>query len=553
MNANNNTPSLGGGKGEAKNILQNKYIRSGLYIIAGLLLGWLLFHSPAPEPTLTNHDDHEHASEEKTIWTCSMHPQIRMDEPGQCPICGMDLIPLQNDGIQVDEQAIGMSEAAMKLAEVQTSVVTRGETSKDVLLYGKIAANERLVQSQTAHIPGRIEQLLVNVTGEQVRKGQLLAQVYSPELVTAQKELTEALALKDKYPGLVEASREKLRNWKLSDKQISEIENSGNIISTFPIYSNTSGVVISRKVNEGDYVSRGAVLLDVTDLSKVWAVFDAYETDLPWIQKGQQTEFTTQSVPGKNFTGKVSFIDPVIDPATRIARVRVELDNPGLILKPEMFINGTIHANLKNEDNRLLIPQSAVLWTGQRSVVYVKLPNAEKPSFKMREITLGPSLKNSYVVLDGLAEGEEIVTNGTFSVDAAAQLAGKPSMMNQPEKTEAKASEGFSSTKTESITSSETLSTTSNSEHAMFKVSGNCDMCKDRIETAAKDVGGVLSASWDADKQMMHLNFDPKKTSTDEVQKAIAAVGHDTEKYKAPDSVYNELPECCLYRDESHK
>ncbi len=524
------------------NILQNKYLKGGLLVVVGLLLGWLIFHHPEGEQTTGTvveqaDDEHEH-----TIWTCSMHPQIRKDEPGDCPICGMDLIPLQNDAAVVDENAIAMSESAIKLAEVQTTVVGKGGLSKELQLYGKIVPNERLLQSQAAHVPGRIDELLVNTTGEQVRRGQLLAKIYSPELITAQKELLEAAALKDKYPALLEAAREKLRNWKLSDQQIDQLQQSGQAQSEFPIYANTSGIVTTLKVAAGDYVSRGMILFEVADLSSVWAEFDAYESDLAWISKNQTVNFTAQALPGENFSGKVSFIDPMVNAATRVARVRVEVPNPGLKLKPEQFVNGTLSTSTKNQSSELIIPQSAVLWTGTRSVVYVKVPDSEQPSFKMREVTLGSAMKNAWVVKDGLQEGDEVVTNGAFSVDAAAQLAGKPSMMNQPMKTE-----GFTSTSTEGSTSSETLSKTS-SEHDMFHVSGNCDMCKDRIETAAKGVDGVVSANWEADKQMLHLNFDPKKTSADAVQKAIAAIGHDTEKYKAPDAVYNELPECCLYR-----
>ena len=374
---------------------------------------------------------HQHIDESiNQIWTCAMHPQIRMDKPGACPICGMDLIPLKSSNVEIDDQAIEMSESAMKLAEVQTSIVSRGLASKEVLLYGKIQIDERLKQSQTAHVPGRIEKLLINVTGEQVKKGQLIARIYSPELVTAQKELIEALSLKDKYPALVEAAREKLRNWKLSKDQINEIEQSGNVSSTFEIFANTSGIVVSRKVNEGDYISKGAVLFEVADLSKVWGIFDAYESDLNWISLNQKVEFTSQAVPGKTFTGKITFIDPIINSATRTAGIRIEMNNSEMLLKPEMFINGLIHSSLKGSENQLTIPQSAVLWTGTRSVVYVKIPETEHATFKLREITLGAAMKDTYVVLEGLSEGEEIVTNGTFSVDAAAQLAGKTSMMN---------------------------------------------------------------------------------------------------------------------------
>lgn len=415
---------------KAKNIFSNTYLRAGLLIIAGISLGWLFFHNSGSTVKSAEPEVHEHSEAEHTIWTCAMHPQIRMDEPGDCPICGMDLIPLKKSNAEIDDQAIEMSESAIKLAEVQTTIVSKGSTSKDLQLYGKIQVDERLKQSQTAHVPGRIEKLMINVTGEQVRKGQRIASIYSPELITAQKELIEALSLKDKYPALVEAAREKLRNWKLSEEQINNIEKSGKVTTTFDIFANTSGVVVAKNVNEGDYISKGAVLFDVTDLSRVWGVFDAYETDLPWISLNQQVDFTTQSVPGKTFSGKVSFIDPVIDPTKRIAGVRIELNNSERQLKPEMFINGTIHSTLNGGGEQLTVPKSAVLWTGTRSIVYVKIPDTELPTFKMREITLGPAMKNTYIVVDGLSVGEEIVTNGTFSVDAAAQLAGKPSMMN---------------------------------------------------------------------------------------------------------------------------
>ena len=357
--------------------LSNRYIKSALLIIAGFLLGFILFSHSAKNERTDQAQLHEHSESEKTIWTCAMHPQIKMDKPGQCPICGMDLIPLQKSDAEIDDQAIVISESAMKLADVMTSIVSRGDASREVLLYGKIQPDEKLLQSQTAHIPGRIEKLYINVTGEKVSKGQLIARIYSPELITAQKELFEAIAISDKYPEVLEAAREKLRNWKLSDLQIKEIEASGTITSAFDITSNTTGIVSSRKVNEGDYISKGAVLFDVMDLSMVWAVFDAYESDLPWISIGQQVEFTTQAIPGKTFSGKISFIDPVIDPVKRIAGIRLEINNNGLQLKPDLFINGILKSKKQSTGDKLVIPQSAVLWTGTRSLVYVKIPGTE--------------------------------------------------------------------------------------------------------------------------------------------------------------------------------
>jgi Cu(I)/Ag(I) efflux system membrane fusion protein len=413
--------------------LSNIYFKYSIILLAGLLLGWLFFHRSGGNTgenttAVSKADDHE---EEGTIWTCAMHPQIRMDKPGKCPICGMDLIPLSQSGnASFDPDAIHLSDEAMALANVQTTVVSRGRQSKEVRLYGKVQADERSLQSQVSHVSGRIEKMYVNFTGENVRAGQPLAEIYSPDLVTSQQELLQTAETKKIQPELYEASKERLRQWKLSDDQINAIESSGKVVTNFKVLSTTSGTVTSRLVNEGDHVGEGTVLLTVADLSKVWLMFDAYESDLPFLSKGKQVTFTLKSFPGKEFKGTISFIDPVIDPATRVARVRVEYDNRNGELKPEMFATGVISASLPGYNDAISVPSSAVLWTGKRSVVYVKQAEGKDNLFKMREIELGPALGDSYVVVSGLKEGEEIVTNGTFSVDASAQLEGKPSMMN---------------------------------------------------------------------------------------------------------------------------
>jgi len=411
-----------------KTIFLNKYVRYGLLLLAGLFLGWLFFHSPKAVK-----DEHNHSAAEtkKQLWTCAMHPQIRLDHPGKCPICGMELIPLQNAGVKVDSNAVHFSKEAMELANVATSIVSRQKPLKEVRLYGKVQADERLLQNQVAHVGGRIERLMLNFTGEPVRKGQLLALIYSPDLITAQQELLEAAKSKQTQPEIYEAAMEKLMQWMLTEKQIAQVERSGRVKTNFEVYSNTSGIVTAKRVNTGDHVSEGAVLFEVANLSSVWVLFDAYESDLPFLKVGNTISFSLQALPGTNFSANIRFIDPVIDPVNRVAKVRVEVSNAGGKLKPEMFATGVVKANLNEFKDKLVIPRSAVLWTGKRSIVYVKQPDGDGINFNMREIDLGPMLGNSYVVLGGLKEGEEIVTDGTFSVDAAAQLAGKPSMMNR--------------------------------------------------------------------------------------------------------------------------
>lgn len=410
-----------------KKIFSNPYFRYGIFIVVGIVLGWIFFHSPDKSEMVHNHSSEESKSQ---IWTCSMHPQIRKSEPGKCPICGMDLIPLVQNESPEDSGAIHFTKEAAELANVLTSVVSRQKPIKEVRLYGKVQADERLIQSQVAHVPGRIDKLMVNFTGELIHRGQTLAMIYSPELITAQQELLEAAKTKALQPEIYEAAKERLSQWKMTDQQISAIENSGKVQNSIEIESNTSGIVTAKRVNTGDHVGEGSVLYEISDLSHVWVLFDAYESDLPFLNKGNKITFSVQALPETKFTGVIAFIDPVIDPLTRVAKVRIEINNQSGKLKPEMYATGIVEANLNKYNDKLVIPRSAVLWTGKRSIVYVKLPGTDAPVFKIREIGLGPTLGNSYVVTDGLKEGEEIVTEGAFSVDAAAQLEGKPSMMD---------------------------------------------------------------------------------------------------------------------------
>ncbi|MCB0490161.1 MAG: efflux RND transporter periplasmic adaptor subunit [Cyclobacteriaceae bacterium] len=410
---------------ETKNIVAKKYLLPMSLLIVGIVVGWV-FNSFTHQPITTSSHQSINTSE---VWTCSMHPSVRQSEPGKCPICGMDLIPLGNEDEGGDPMEVKMSETAIKLANIQTMTVGKGQSVKEVRLNGKVKADERRKSSQAAHIPGRIEQLLLNFTGEFVQKGQTIAQIYSPELVTAQQELFEAYKIKDSQPALYAAAREKLKNWKLSDKLIDVMITSGKIQERFPLQADVSGIVLERRVSVGDYVMRGAPLYDVADLSSVWILFDVYESDLPWVKKGSDISFTVQSLPGETFAKKISFVDPILDPMTRVASARVEMSNPGLTLKPEMFASGIVKSNLKS-DKDIIVPKSAVMWTGERSIVYLKTMNDSGISFQLREVTLGPSLGEAYVIKDGLNIGEEVVTNGTFTIDAAAQLAGKPSMMN---------------------------------------------------------------------------------------------------------------------------
>ena len=408
-----------------KNIL---YI--GLAVIGGLLAGYLIFGNNSNESS-SEELDHSKEMTESQMWTCSMDPQVMQPEPGSCPICGMDLIPAEaeTNGLAINE--FKLTKDAMALANIRTTKVGLVASGDNVLkLSGKIKENEKAMETQASYFAGRIEKLFVNFEGEQVRSGQQLATIYSPELVSAQQELITAASLKESQPDLYRAVRNKLKLWKLSEEQIQQIENSGQVRENFPVYANVSGTVTEIMVKAGDYVEQGSPLFKIANLNTVWAVFDAYENQVSLLKEGQKIDIVAKAYPDTKFDAKISFIDPVLNSATRTIEVRAVLQNSRGQLKPGMFVSGVIGLRSKMKNEMLVIPESAVLWTGERSVVYIKT-DPENPTFTMREITLGDLINDGYVVLSGLEKGEEIVTNGTFTVDAAAQLKGKKSMMNE--------------------------------------------------------------------------------------------------------------------------
>lgn len=408
-----------------KNIL---YI--GLALIGGLIAGYLLFGGNSNDGPVSEHN-HNQESKSGEMWTCSMHPQIMQPEPGDCPICGMDLIPMESATDGLAENQFKMSVNAVALANISTTKVGSSTSGDSTLkLSGTIEENEKAVATQASYFDGRIEKLFINFEGEEVRNGQRLATIYSPELVSAQQELIIAASLKESQPALYTAVRNKLNLWKLTEKQIQQIEQSGQIQEIFPLYANVSGTVSEIMVEAGDYVKQGSPLFKIANLNTVWAVFEAYENQVSLLKEGQNIEILTKAYPDKKFDAIISFINPVLNSATRTVEVRAVLNNPKGELKPGMFVAGVLGLSRKTEDDMIIIPESAVLWTGERSVVYLKTdPN--NPVFEMREIILGNAINGGYVALSGLQNGDEIVTNGTFTVDAAAQLQGKKSMMNK--------------------------------------------------------------------------------------------------------------------------
>jgi Cu(I)/Ag(I) efflux system membrane fusion protein len=407
------------------------YVIGFICLIIGFTTAWMIQKSNYQAITgSNNHSIVESKPSQDQIWTCSMHPQIRQNEPGDCPICGMDLIPATQSS-STNSNGFQMTAEAIKLANIQTTIIgSKGINGGSSLkLNGKIQANETKSASIVSHIPGRIEKLFVSYTGEQVNKGQKIATIYSPDLITAQKELLEAKKIEAISPGLLNAAKNKLKYWKISSQVVEDILKSGSIRESFNIYAEHSGIVAQKRVSVGDYLTTGEVLFDVQNLNNLWALFDVYENDLPKIKVGKKISFTTPSAPNRTFNANITFVNPVINPQTRTATIRAEVNNTGWKLKPEMFIAGELNTSQKSSN--LTVPKTAVLWTGRRSVVYVKIPDTEIPSFEYREIEIGEASQVGYAVISGLENGEEVVTNGAFVIDASAQLNNQTSMMNK--------------------------------------------------------------------------------------------------------------------------
>lgn len=407
--------------------------------VTAFVLGAMIFGGSAP--TTHSDDSGRNRAPAAEVWTCSMHPQIKLPKPGKCPICFMDLIPLRT-GPQSDLQPrqLKLSETAKQLAQIQTAPVVRGSATSNLRLLGKLAYDETRLAKITARVAGRIDELKVDFTGQSVRRGEAVASIYSPDLLSAQQELLQARAtaeklehseskvLRETAAANLKSAREKLRLWGFGDEQIEAVERSGRASDHLTITSPQAGIVVEKMVQEGQYVETGMPLYNVADLSRLWVQIEAYESDLAHLRVGDKLVFTTAGYPGEKFDATISFVSPVVDPMTRTALVRAAIDNTRALLKPEMYVTAELEASTTAAD-QLLIPATAPLLTGRRAVVYVEMPSTEGVIYEGREVELGAKSGSYYVVRSGLSEGEMVVTNGAFKLDSELQIQAQPSMM----------------------------------------------------------------------------------------------------------------------------
>lgn len=468
-----------------------------LILVIAFVVGALVGRSCAPRGTDSDAASSETA--EATVWTCAMHPQIRLPAPGPCPICGMEVTPVAQDS---EEDALGpreikLSPTAEKLAEVRVATVERRFVETEFPMMGKITYDETRVRDVALLTEGVIERLFVNYEGVPMNKGDHLAEIYSPDVLAVSKELLVARdwAEQSGDRSLLEGACRKLTLLGVSEREIAEVVETGRALNTFTLYSPIDGILKKRGGYEGHWLKVGDHLGQIADLSTVWALLDAYESNIEHIQYGQPVEFTVEAFPGRTFTGFVVFISPELMEMTRTIKVRLNVPNPELELRPGMFVRATVkiaftrtgkvvapdlagkwicpmHPEivedepgicedcgmslvtpelvgfppLANVDRQapLVIPASAPLITGKRALVYVKAP-ARPGVYEGREITLGPRAGDFYIVDEGLDEGEQVVVNGNFKIDSAIQLQAKPSMMNPEEDGSTPAHEGSGS------------------------------------------------------------------------------------------------------------
>ncbi len=369
------------------------------------------------------------AGAEETYYTCPMHPSVRSSKPGPCPVCGMAMVKKTkvkeaSSGEEANLRRISLSPSQRVIANVATTAVGRSDIDKEVRAVGVIDIAEPLQAKVTARFNGRIEKLFVSYSGAYVKKGDPLFELHSPDLVSAEQELILAVnaarenpSADDEQQKLLDASREQLHtHFGMTHEQIAEIERQQATHETMTFLSPISGTVISKEIQEGDYVNEGTLLYRLADLSRVWVYLDVYERDLPYIRVGHPVKIQTEAYPNELFTGKVTFIDPVVDPATRTVRVRSECPNPSGKLKPQMYVSAEIHAP---STKALTIPASAVLYTGKRNIVWVQVG---ENTFEPRDVVLGTQSEGSVEVVSGLRDGEIVVTSGGYLLDSESQL-----------------------------------------------------------------------------------------------------------------------------------
>jgi len=376
---------------------------------------------------------------QKQVYTCPMHPQIISDHPGQCPICGMDLILKTGSGEESEHKhdqnvsnseldVVKLSPRQQILANVQTEVVKTRQFTGAMDFNGYIKINEKNQAHISTPVMGKITKMYVNFEGQYVSAGQPVFELYSPDLVSTQKEYILALENYDRIAksgstlatqqaqSLVDASKYRLMQWEMTPAQLDKIAETREIIETIKVYSKYSGVVTKKYVDEGHWPMMGQVIYDVANLSTVWVIANIYESDVQYIKEGQNVEITSSSYPNETFKAKINFVDPVFDPSSRTLEVRIDVANGNYKLKPDMYVKVKINTFF---GQNLAVPTNAVIRTGDKDIVYVE---KEEGVYEPRRVKIGYEQDGYYEILSGLKEGEVVVSSGGFLIDSESQI-----------------------------------------------------------------------------------------------------------------------------------
>ena len=366
-------------------------------------------------------------AEKKVQYTCPMHPQIIRDKPGVCPICHMDLVIIPSS-MDMDTMAttIDISSNKQILANVAVVKVASSTYHKEVKAYSTLDFAEESRKTVAARFNGRIEKLFVNKTGVNIRKGEALFEIYSPELIQAENDYVLSLGNDSVYNminnedvnSIINSGKKKLMLFGLTEGQIDELGKSKEVSATVTYYSPFGGTVLEKKIQEGMYINEGTIMFEIADLSTLWNIAEVYESDISSIAVGGSVKLNVASYPGETFEGKVSFIYPVINPQTRTIKIRTVVANGKYKLKPNMYGETYFESSAKTG---ITVPMEAVLLTGQRNLVYVKKSPGH---FEAREVKLGSKLDGRYEILGGLSVGEEIAASGGYLIDSESQLRG---------------------------------------------------------------------------------------------------------------------------------
>jgi len=365
----------------------------------------------------------------KQMYQCPMHLQIIQDHPGSCPICGMDLVPMEGEGTAMEgletHAVVKIDHERQQLIGLRTEQVVEGTVSGELRALGRVAVDETRVRKVNVKVEGFVEKLFVDFVGKAVAKGQPLFSLYSPEFVSAQREYLLALKTQKALSGgslqtsggdLLESARRRLTLWDVPKEAIDNLERTGEVIRALTLRSPISGVVMVKNVVEGARLTPADIPFEITDLSHVWVLVDVYEAELGRAKVGMPAELTVQSAPGKTFKGRVAFVDPMMDPKTRTAKARVEFANVQGELKPEMFGDVVLRGQGRKG---LLIPLDAVLDAGTTKVVFVALGDGK---FEPREVTTGVTVGEKVEIRVGLKAGEDVVVRANFLVDSESRL-----------------------------------------------------------------------------------------------------------------------------------